>query len=160
MDKENESAQLHADQLADLVARVRDCPTIDEWSGGLDHEIIADRAMQAQRDIDDAEEQGMSVAEWRKFLRDEETRLAAKEAYQKTPEYREQLRKEGVERDARAAKNRSTDEAVSAVAFAAFGAVTPLALDYYGDGVCLVRQRIGGLPKRCKINTRTLEIAR
>lgn len=139
------------------AAETRDRPTIDQFSGGVDGERHVASALDRLHEIDAAEEQGMTLPEYRQLVATDRQH----EAYLASPAYAAELRRRDEQRRIQAGANQSIDARVAAVAYAHCGAETPLCIDYYGEGetqTANVRQRIGGAPKRCRINVATMAI--
>lgn len=123
--------------------------------GPLGFDILEDGDGERQRErmyeADCAEEQGMSVAQYREFLAKERAKDAARQAMYASPAWQRQQ----VEA---AKKCKSQDAAVAHAAFAAWGCEPcKCHIQYWGDVEAVVSAR--GRETVC-IDTKTLEIRR
>jgi hypothetical protein len=119
------------------------------------------REVEAMREIDNAEEQGMTLPEFRQFMAEEDCKAKAIEEHMASPAYQADIEQSRQERRALDTQHRAIDVQVAAIAIAHFGKETPLTIEYYGEGdqqVAVVRQRIGGNPKTCRVHTATMTI--
>lgn len=120
-------------------------------------EFRAERRRIIQEHRECAEEMGVTWAEYCRLMQEHDDH----QEYLQSAEYAAKRRAENEMRERQQQENRAIDAQVAQVAFAHFGNVTPLYINYFGDGeeaIAIVRQRIGGKPKACKICVATLTV--
>lgn len=119
-----------------------------EGPGGADHEARRAAAAERLAATEAAEEQSMTLAEYRRFCAAEARADEARAAYYRSPDWTVDSRREQAARVAQAALDH-------------FRRKTPLQIDIYGDdgeAVAIVRQRVGGAPRRCRVHVATLRV--